>query len=332
MSSPLTQSAAIESPSVESVQTKAAPIESATVAPATAGATASPSIAEPLIPEADEDAIPIPDISHLVTEDDTPVDNLIQEKLQRFLVECLYSSLKLGIPFLAAADLGLFYGLAEEHSLAPDVLLSLGVAVPEDWSEQRKRSYFVWEFGKPPDVAIEIVSNKKGGELDTKLEKYARVGIPYYVVFDPLEQLSPQILQVYGLHEGRYRRLPGAWLESVGLGLTVWAGEFEGKYYHRWLRWCDREGNLLLTGDEKARQESQRAEQERQRAEQERQRAEQAEQQIAQERQHTEQERQRAEQECQRAEQERLRAEQLAELLRRHGLSPGESQNITSNE
>ena len=87
-----------------------------------------------------EDEIPIPDVSHLVTEDDTPVDNLIQEKLQRFLVECLYSSLKRGIPFLAAADVGIFYGLNQENSIAPDVLLSLGVSVPEDWSEQRKRS------------------------------------------------------------------------------------------------------------------------------------------------------------------------------------------------
>ena len=261
----------------------------------------------------DEDEIPIPDVSDLVTEDDAPVDNLIQEKLQRFLVECLYSSLKLGVPFLAACDVGLFYGL-QEDSLAPDVMLSLDVSVPENWREKRKRSYFVWEFGKPPDVAIEIVSNTKGGELSEKLQAYARAGVAYYAVFDPLEQLSPEILQVYVLHAGRYQRLPDAWMESVGLGLTVWEGEFETKQYDRWLRWRDRKGNLLLTGDEQARQESQRAEQERQRAEQERQRAEQAE--------------QRAKQAEQRAAQAEQRAARLAALLRRHGLSLGESQNI----
>ena len=245
------------------------------------------------LPEEDEDTIPIPDVSHLITEDDTPVDNLIQEKLQRFLVECLYSSLKLDIPFLAAADLGLFYGINQTESLAPDVLLSLGVSVPEDWSQQRKRSYFIWEFGKPPDVAIEIVSNSKGGELSDKLQKYARIGIAYYVVFDPLEKLSPQILQIYVLHGGRYQLLQDTWLASIGLGLTVWSGEFEGKSYHRWLRWCDGDGNLLLTGDEQAKQERQRAD--------------------------------RAEQEL---EQERQRSERLATLLRRHGLSPEESNNI----
>ena len=242
---------------------------------------------------ANEDEIPIPDVSHLVTEDDKPVDNLIQEKLQRFLVECLYSSLKLNVPFLATCDVGLFYGIHQD-ALAPDVMLSLGVSVPEDWSEKRKRSYFVWEFGKPPDVAIEIVSNKKGGELDTKLQNYARAGVTYYVVFDPLEQLSPQILQIYGLYAGRYQRLHDTWLESVGLGLTVWEGEFETKQYRRWLRWCDAEGNLLLTGDEQARQE--------------RQRAEQAEQQL--------------EQTEQQLERERQRAERLAALLRAQNINP----------
>ncbi len=40
-----------------------------------------------------------------------------------------------------------------------------------------------------------------------------------------------------------------------------------------WLRWWDSDGNLLLSGEERAEREQQRAEQERQRAERERQRA-----------------------------------------------------------
>lgn len=203
--------------------------------------------------------VPIPDVSDLVTEDDTPVDNLLQEKLQRFLVQCLYSSLKVDIPFLATCDVGLFYSI-NEAALVPDVMLSLGVTVPDDWSQKRNRSYFVWELGKPPEVAIEIVSNKKGHELDRKLADYARAGVAYYAIFDPLEQLSQEILQVYVLHAGHYQRLENSWLESVGLGLTVWQGTFETKQYDRWLRWCDRDGNLLLTGDERAEQERQRAE------------------------------------------------------------------------
>jgi uncharacterized protein (DUF3084 family) len=83
----------------------------------------------------------------------------------------------------------------------------------------------------------------------------------------------------------------------MNLYLGVWQGTRLQQNYH-WLRWWDKEGNLLLWGTEKIELEHQIAEQERQRAEQERQRAE--------------QEKQRAEQEKQRAEQEKQRAD-LAE-------------------
>ena len=48
--------------------------------------------------------IAIPNISNLVIEDDTPVDNFQSEKQQRLLVEPLYSSWSPGIPFIAAAN------------------------------------------------------------------------------------------------------------------------------------------------------------------------------------------------------------------------------------
>ncbi|NEP14582.1 MAG: Uma2 family endonuclease [Symploca sp. SIO2C1] len=218
-----------------------------------------------LIPQEEQLQIESPEINHLVTEDDTPVDNFIQEKLQRFLVECLYSSLKLEIPFLAAANVGLFYAI-KQAPLVPDVMLSLEVAVPEDWSQKKNRSYFAWELGKLPEVAIEIVSNKKGEELGSKLKDYARAGVAYYVVFEPLQKLGESLLRVYGLREGIYTELENSWMEQVGLGLTLWQGEFEGINYN-WLRWCDREGNLLLTGNERATEVERLYLLERQRAE-----------------------------------------------------------------
>ena len=54
----------------------------------------------------------------------------------------------------------------------------------------------------------------------------------------------------------------------MNLGLTLWDGEFEGRS-DNWLRWCDRDKNILLTGDERADQEQQRANQQQQRADQE---------------------------------------------------------------
>ncbi|WP_404790724.1 Uma2 family endonuclease [Altericista sp. CCNU0014] len=256
------------------------------------------------------------DISHLTTEDDLPVDNLPSEKQQRLLTEPLYSSgfkSKDTDVFLAAANVGIFYS-THQPPLVPDVFLSLGVQVAENWWDKKNRSYFTWEFGKPPDVVIEIVSNRKGEELGSKLRDYAQIGVKYYIVFDPSGQLSRIPLQVYQLQGMLYVVMETTWLEQVGLGVTLWEGSFEGKH-DLWLRWCDRDGQAILTGSEKARRENQRAEQEYQRAEQEYRRAEQ-------EHQRAEQERQRAEQESQRAEQERLRAERFAARLQALGLDP----------
>lgn len=47
-----------------------------------------------LINDNDIDNCDVPDVNLLVTEDDTPVDNLASAKQQRLLVSSLYSSLK----------------------------------------------------------------------------------------------------------------------------------------------------------------------------------------------------------------------------------------------
>jgi Uma2 family endonuclease len=206
-----------------------------------------------------------PDIRDLEIEDDTPVDNLITEKQQRLLTEPLYSqSSVLDCPFLVAANVGVFYAV-RQPPIVPDVFLSLEVEVPENWREKKNRTYLVWEFGKPPNVTIEIVSNKEGNELGSKLRDYSRIGVAYYVVFDPLEQLGDTLLRMFELRGNRYQEMTETWLEQVGIGLTLWDGVFEGKH-DRWLRWCTRDG-VVPTGAEQAEQERQRAEQERQRAE-----------------------------------------------------------------
>jgi Uma2 family endonuclease len=256
------------------------------------------------------------DTSHLITEDDQPVDNLPSEKQQRLLTEPLYSASfkpKDTDTFLAAANVGIFYS-THKPPLVPDVFLSLGVQIADNWWEKKNRSYFTWEFGKPPEVAIEIVSNRAGNELGSKLRDYAQIGVKYYIVFDPSGQLSHVPLQVYQLQGMFYVVMETTWLEHVGLGVTLWEGTFESKT-DVWLRWCDPSGQVIPTGAEKAQQEHQRAEQESQRAEQESQRAE--------------QESQRAEQESQRAEQitlqlqkERLRSERLAAKLQKMGIDP----------
>jgi len=197
---------------------------------------------------------PIPiNLDAVVTEDNTPVDNFLSAKLQRLLVEVLYSSwASFGMerPFIADADIGIFASV-HQPPIVPDVFVSLDVEAPQDFREKKNRAYFVWEFGKSPDVVIEIVSNREGNELGSKLNAYARLGVPYYIVFDPLQQLGDEMLRVFGLWEGRYGALETPWLEQVGLGLRLWDGEFEG-IRTTWLRWCDRHQTLLPTGQERA--------------------------------------------------------------------------------
>ncbi|OGO41429.1 MAG: hypothetical protein A2Z04_01095 [Chloroflexi bacterium RBG_16_57_9] len=207
----------------------------------------------------------LPNIDNLVTEDDTPVDNLFSAKQQRLLVESLYSSWAgpgEGRPFLADSNVGVFYSV-REPPLVPDAFLSLDVRAPADPWPKRNRSYFIWEYGKPPDVVIEVVSNREGKEAGRKKRLYERMGVIYYVIYDPLEQLGPERLQVFELHAGVYVAIDPPWLPEAGLGLQVWHGVYQDME-DDWLRWYDREGNIILTGAERAEQEHQRAEQERQ--------------------------------------------------------------------
>ena len=233
------------------------------------------------------------DISHLTIEDDTPVDNLQSEKQQRLLVEPLYSSKSLPSPFLVAANVGLFYKLKGDP-VVPDVMLSLGVQCADDFSKKQNRSYFAWEFGKLPEVCVEIVSNQEGDELTLsrkslqkgkttiKKDLYAQIHVPYYVVFDPLKQIQGKddmneaLLRVWLNTAGRYvESTPpegisavgqSIWLEEVGLGLTLWSGQFEEDVVRTWLRWCHRTGQVISTGAEQAQIERQEKEAERQRA------------------------------------------------------------------
>ncbi|BAU07241.1 Uma2 family endonuclease [Fischerella sp. NIES-3754] len=198
----------------------------------------------------------VPDASQLVTEDDTPVDNFASEKQQRLLVSTLYSSLQ-NQTFLAAANVGIYH-TDGQPPIVPDVFLSLDVQVPQNWWEKQNRCYMLWKFGKPPEVVIEIVSNKEGDELGTKLKTYEQMRASYYVVYDHTQQLSEQALRIYEIRGRRYFETTETWLEQVGLGLTLWQGKFEGRQ-DVWLRWCYQDGTLLATGDERAKVAEQRA-------------------------------------------------------------------------
>jgi len=207
--------------------------------------------------------VAFPDASQLITEDDTPVNNFASEKQQRLLTSCLYSNLK-EQPFIAAANVGVYH-IFSQPPIVPDVFVSFNVQVPQNWWDKENRCYLVWNFGKPPEIVIEIVSNKVGKELTDKFATYEHMRASYYAVYDPSLQLSKTPLRLFELRGMHYSEMAEPWLEQVSLGLTTWEGEFEGRQ-DIWLRWRNAEGNILLTGDEQAEQQRQRAQQAEQRA------------------------------------------------------------------
>jgi Uma2 family endonuclease len=195
----------------------------------------------------------LPNYDDLVTEDHKPVERFLVEKLYRLLTRPLYASWpgpSEQRPFLVAANVGLFYQ-AGTPAVVPDCLFSLDVSCPEDLQVKQGHSYYVWLMGKPPDVVIEVVSDKLGGEETTKRDLYARIGVPYYAVFDPDHYLTRHTLRTYQRDGKKYRTVdPGPW-EDVGLGLRLWKGRFED-VEHTWLRWCNAEGEIIPTGEERA--------------------------------------------------------------------------------
>ncbi len=242
-------------------------------------------------------------LESVVVDDGAPVDGILSEKNMRLLTEPLNSSWDgpaPGVPFVTMANVGLFHTRGEPP-IVPDVMVSTETTQGDDLSLKENLGYFVVLRGKVPDVAVEIVSNREGGEDTHKLVTYARIRVPYYAIFDPQNRLGGGVLRVFVLAHKRYVPIAPDWLEGLGLGLKLWEGTFEG-VHTTWLRWCDRNGVLIPTGAEKAALAEQRAEQSEQRAEQER---------------------QRAEQERQRAEQKDERLKRLEAQLRALGVEPG---------
>jgi Uma2 family endonuclease len=263
------------------------------------------------------------DYESIITEDDEPVDSLISEKNMRLLTEPLYANWK---PvderhegkFMALANVGLFYS-PNVPALVPDMMLSLGVEPFPDMHLKKNRSYFIWRFGKPPEVVIEIVSNLKGNEYGSKMTSYAlNCGVQYYVIFDPHNFYNrPAPFEIFSkTDDDEYIPYNSRFFRELGLGLTLWEGIYE-QMSAPWLRWCDEDGDLIPTGREAREMEQERTDYEKSRANKAQRLAE-----VEQRRGETEQRRAKTEQ--RRAETAETRAHALAEKLRALGINPDE--------
>jgi hypothetical protein len=212
------------------------------------------------------------------------------------------------------ANVGLYVAL-NRPVVVPDVLVTTQVTTPEDIWQKGHRSYFTWIYdGKVPDIVVEIVSNKKGGELTTKMANYEHIGVHWYAVFDPAHHIQAEDLQIFVRKGNRYEKCPTMDTE-FDLGLTLWEGEFEG-VTGPWLRWVDAGGKLVPTGKEKAASAFARAEEETAKAEEATAKAQEA---IAK----AEEATAKAEEALANGAKAAAKAEALAQKLRELGVDPG---------
>ena len=257
----------------------------------------------------------LPSTTELPCSDDTPVDNEDQNLLPNLLLFVIASLWAERMDWYFGVDMGIYHttGVNPRVPVVPDAFLSLGVERRKASREGKGRlSYATWEEGGVvPTVVLEMVSQTPGGEYDEKLEIYRRLGVLYYVLYNPVhwDRDRHQPFEVYKLIDGEYRQQIGEpfWMPEVelGIGRTV---QPVGGIEIEVLLWHDSQGQPYPVPEEELRRVKTQLRQLQQQTALERQRAEAAEQQA-------EAERQRAEA----AERQRVR---LAEYLRSLGLDP----------
>ncbi len=214
-------------------------------------------------------------------------------------------------------DCGIYWRLTEppeRGAEAPDWFYVPNV--PPTLDGEVRRSYVLWQEYIAPLIVLEFVSGNGTEERDRtppaslangdgKVGKFwvyeQAIRVPYYGIYE----VKKAAVEVYHLVDNCYQPVAanerGHYpIPPMGVELGIWQGRY-GNLELPWLRWWDSEGNLLLTGEERAEIERQRAEFAESELEQQRQRAELAESEL---------------------EQQRQRAERLAELLRSQGINP----------
>jgi Uma2 family endonuclease len=214
----------------------------------------------------------LPSTDELPCSDDIPVDNEDQNFLPNFLLFLLNSIWVQRMDWFFGIDMAVYHttGVNPRVAVVPDGFLSLGVERKK--GGKSRTSYAVWEENEVvPILTLEIVSHTPGKEYDDKLDIYAKLGVLYYIIYNPnfWRRDQHQPFEIYKLVDKNYQLQIGEpyWMSEVGLGIGRHQGVVGG-ISQELLFWYDEQGNRYLAAEEIARQEKQRATQEQQRAEQ----------------------------------------------------------------
>lgn len=205
----------------------------------------------------------LPTADELPNSDDTPVDNELQEIIPNLLKSILRMLWKGRMDWFFGIDMGI-YTHPEQPPIVPDGFLSLNVE--RSFDEDLRLSYLLWEEEIPPILVLEVVSAKPGGEYTTKLDKYAELGVLYYVIYNPKRRRKAR-LEIHKLSQGQYelQNANPLWMPEISLGIGCERAEYDD-LMREWLYWYDENGNRYPTPYEQIEQERQQTELERQRA------------------------------------------------------------------
>ena len=185
-----------------------------------------------------------------IWSEEPPLESYAHLQQILILLQCLEWLWQERNDYFAAANLTIYYSPNQKKSedfRGPDFFVVLGTERRLD-----RKSWVVWgEGGKYPDVIVEILSPSTA-KVDCGQKKQIYQDIfrtPDYFWFDP-ETLE---LQGFRLMEGQYQAIEPTdrgWLWSDLLGLFL-------GIYQQQLRYFNREGELIPTPAEVAKQERQ---------------------------------------------------------------------------
>ncbi len=202
--------------------------------------------------------IALPSTDELPCSDDTPVDNEDQNFLPNVLLFLLSSIWANRMDWFFGVDMAVYHttGVNPRVPVVPDGFLSLGVERKK--GGKSRKSYAVWEENEVvPILTLEMVSQTPGGEYDEKLAIYTKLGVLYYVIYNPeyWRRDQHQPFEVYKLVDGNYQLQIGEpyWMPEVGLGIGRYQGIIGG-ISQELLSWYDERRNRYLTSDERAEQ------------------------------------------------------------------------------
>ncbi|MEH1931383.1 Uma2 family endonuclease [Nostoc sp.] len=198
----------------------------------------------------------LPSSEELPDSDDTPVDNELQDLIPGLLKAILAMAWADRMDWFFGVDMGIYYH-PDLPPIVPDGFLSLGVE--RFYDENLRPSYVLWEERRVPILALEVVSQKYRGEYSTKKQEYAKLGILYYVVYNPTRRRKAR-LEVYKLVNNLYQLEDGnpVCLPEIGLGIGMERGTYLG-IPREWLYWYNQQGERLLTAEEQVKLAQQRA-------------------------------------------------------------------------